>query len=218
MWERNWNVVISFFFFFSSKYPFSLSQYGRRFAQTQHWLRLFFGLSPHLQKGSLFLLAFTCLQCNSMSSFRMPFLIFFDCGKPSFILPFSIMFCFRFSSASIIQCLVFWSLRDFTFGNFWCFIIFRFYAFCSLFPRGLNVSIGTMRLRGLTLGIAGTGYLANAWIQRVLLDTLWVFLIIIYFMSWIEGSPAFFTSHLLFNLLLKWNTDIMDSICTCVVE
>lgn len=141
-----------------------------------------------------------------------------DCRKPSFISSFSTMFRFMFSSASIIQCLVFRSLRDFTFRNCWCLIIFRFYAFCSLFPRGLNVSIGTMRLRGLTLGIAGTGYLANAWIQRVLLDTRWVFLIIIYFMSRIQGSFAFFTSHLLFNLLLKWNTDILDSIGTCVVE
>lgn len=201
--ERGWNFDPFFFFFFFQKSLFShFSQNGRRFAQALHRLRLFLGLSPHLQEGSL--------SPFPLSSFArrfvmlMPFRIFPGCRKPSFCLRFQLYSASVFSSASIKQCLVFWTLHCFYFGNCWCF---RFDSFRALFFRGLNVSIGIMRLRGLTLGIAGTGYLANALIQPVLLDTLWDLHFLIFF---------FIPAYVEWNASLKfWFSLWLDTIVTC---
>lgn len=164
----------------SSKYPFSLSQYGRRFPQTQYRLCLFLGVSPHLQEGSLFLL-FTFFNASFfffspaqfyrlIPRFVCRFLSSSIVGNLVLFHPFRLCSVFVSSSASIIQCLVFWSLCDFTLVD--VLLSLDLMHFALLFLRGLNVSIGTMRLPGLTLGIAGTGYLVNALTQRVLLDTL----------------------------------------------
>lgn len=58
-----------------------------------------------------------------------------------------------------------------SFVDIWCINHFFFFVVY----RVQSVSIGTMKLRGLTRGIVGTGYLGTVLIQLVLLDTLWVF-------------------------------------------
>lgn len=78
--------------------------------------------------------------------------------------------------------------------------------------RELSVSIGIMRWRGLTQGIAGTGYPGVAFIQLVLLDTLWVLIYL---------EPCICTLPLLFNFLHAWSgmpetTTFFSTYCTLV--